>query len=307
MNESLRITVLAGGWSAEREVSLRSGMAVARGLRSLGHTVSELDPRDESWELGGDVDVVFLALHGTYGEDGQVQERLEALGVLYTGCDAASSRVAFDKVLTKRRCLARGVPTPRFEVLDASCASWPMGWTPPVVIKPVRQGSSVGLQIVERVEEFRAALAEALRYDREVLLEERIVGRETTVGILAGRALPVVEVRPRAGAYDYRNKYTPGATDYLCPAPLGSEATARVQAAGLAAFKAVGGRDYARVDVMVTAAGEPYVLEVNTLPGMTETSLLPKAADAAGLSFAALCQRMVEMARGRALAAAARG
>jgi D-alanine-D-alanine ligase len=160
----------------------------------------------------------------------------------------------------------------------------------------VRQGSSVGLQFVERVADWNAALTEAFRHDTHVLLEERILGPEATVGILGDEALPVVEIRPKQGAYDYRNKYTVGATEYFCPAPFDASATARIQAAGLGAFRAIGGRDYARVDVMVRADGQPVVLEVNTLPGMTETSLLPKAAAAAGLSYADLCQRMVDLA-----------
>jgi D-alanine-D-alanine ligase len=164
------------------------------------------------------------------------------------------------------------------------------------VLKPVRQGSSVGLQFIERVADWSSGLAEALRYDSQVLCEEKITGRETTVGVLDGQALPVVEVRPRAGAYDYKNKYTAGATDYLCPAPFDAETTDRVQAAGLAAFHAIGCRDYARVDVMVRPNGDPIVLEVNTLPGMTETSLLPKAAAAAGIGYAELCQRMIDLA-----------
>jgi D-alanine-D-alanine ligase len=174
-----------------------------------------------------------------------------------------------------------------------------MGWEPPVVLKPVRQGSSVGLQFVDRVADFSAALTEALRHDTQVLMEERIVGRETTVAILDGQALPVVEVRPKEGAYDYANKYTAGRTDYFCPAPFDPPVTAAIQKAALGAFNAVGGRDYARVDVMVRANGEPVVLEVNTLPGMTETSLLPKAAAAAGIGYAELCQRMIDLAMKR--------
>jgi D-alanine-D-alanine ligase len=294
------ITVMLGGFSAEREVSLNTGAAAAQALRSLGHRVTELDPRDASWTLPPKTEVVFLALHGTYGEDGQVQQQLEELGVPYTGCGPEASRLAFDKVITKQRCLERGVPTARFLVLDSANASWPMGWQPPVVLKPVRQGSSVGLQFVERVADWSAALTEALRYDTQVLMEERIVGRETTVAILDGRALPVVEVRPKKGAYDYGNKYTAGATDYFCPAPFAPPVTERIQAAALGAFAAIGGRDYARVDVMVRASGEPVVLEVNTLPGMTETSLLPKAATAAGIDYPSLCQRMIDLAMARA-------
>jgi len=297
--ERLNITVMLGGPSAEREVSMRTGGAVARALRSLGHVVHELDPKTPDWILPPGTQVVFLALHGTYGEDGTVQAQLDKLGVTYTGCDAAASRLAFDKVLTKQRCLEAGVPTAKFVVVDAAATPWPIGWQPPVVVKPVRQGSSVGLQFVDRVGDWPGALREALRYDNELLVEEKIEGRETTVGILAGEALPVVEVRVKQGAYDYRNKYTPGSTEYFCPAPFDCAITGRIQAAALGAFHAIGGRDYARVDVMVRSDGEPVVLEVNTLPGMTETSLLPKAAAAAGLSYEALCQRMIELALDR--------
>jgi D-alanine-D-alanine ligase len=302
---NLKITVLLGGPSAEREVSLRSGAAVAQALRSLGHTVAELDPRPEALDLPS-CDVVFLALHGTYGEDGTVQQQLEQLGVPFTGCDSGSSRIAFDKFLTKQRCVAAGVPTPRFTLIDSPLASWPMGWDPPVVLKPVRQGSSVGLQFVERVADWNRALTESMRYDAQVLMEEKISGRETTVGILGGEALPIVEVRPKTGVYDYQSKYTTGATEYLCPAPFEDTTTAKIQAAALEAFQAVGGRDYSRVDIMVRPNDDPLVLEVNTLPGMTETSLLPKAAAAAGIGYAELCQRMVDLALGHAPAIARR-
>jgi D-alanine-D-alanine ligase len=293
---SLHITVLLGGPSAEREVSLRSGEGVARALRSLGHHVSEVDPQAGTFALPQPTDVVFLALHGTYGEDGTVQEQLEKLGVPYTGCDAGASRLAFDKLLTKQRCEAAGIPTAKYLVVDSPKTPWPLGWQPPLVIKPVCQGSSVGLQFVERVADWNAALREAFRFDSRLLVEEKIAGRETTVGILDDRPLPVVEVRPKSGAYDYRNKYTPGNTEYFCPAEFDEAVTARIQAAGLGAFRAVGGRDCARVDVMVRPGGEPVVLEVNTLPGMTPTSLLPKAAAAAGLNYEQLCQKIIELA-----------
>jgi D-alanine-D-alanine ligase len=297
--EKLNITVMLGGPSAEREVSLRTGAAVARALRSVGHDVHELDPRTPGWILPERTDVVFLALHGTYGEDGTVQQELDKLGVAYTGCDASASRMAFDKVLTKQRCVEAGVPTAKSLVVDSGSVPWPRGWQPPLVVKPVRQGSSVGLQFVERVSDWADALREAFRYDTQLLVEEKIEGRETTVAILDGAALPVVEIRPKQGTYDYRNKYTAGATEYFCPAAIDRAITERIQAAALGAFRAIGGRDYARVDVMVRANGDPVVLEVNTLPGMTETSLLPKAAAAAGLSYEMLCQRMIELAMKR--------
>ncbi|HEY0456186.1 MAG TPA: D-alanine--D-alanine ligase [Verrucomicrobiae bacterium] len=299
----LQIVVMLGGPSAEREVSLKSGSAVAKALRSLGHAVTEIDPKGDSWKLPPKTDVVFLALHGTYGEDGTIQKQLDGLGVPYTGCDAESSRIAFDKVLTKQRCLEANVPTAKFIVIEAPGAPWPRGWEPPVVLKPVRQGSSVGLQFVDRVADWAAALTESLRYDERVLVEERILGRECTVGILGKEALPVVEVRPKQGTYDYHNKYTPGSTEYFCPAPFDEITTRAIQEAGLGAFRAIGGRDYARVDVMLRPSGEPVILEVNTLPGMTETSLLPKAAAVAGWSFAELCQEMVDLSLSRAVGA----
>ena len=296
MSAKLKIVVMLGGPSAEREVSLRSGAAVAKALRSRGHEVAEVDPQDGTFELPKNTDVVFLALHGTFGEDGTVQRQLDKLGATYTGCDAEASHIAFDKVLTKQLCVKAGVPTANYVVEKSAQAPYPNNMKLPLVVKPVRQGSSVGLQFVERAADWPGALAEALKFDSEVLIEEKIVGRETTVGILGDRALPVVEVRPKVGSYDYRNKYTAGCTEYFCPADFDAATTWKIQAAALGAFRAIIGRDYARVDVMVRKNGEPVVLEVNTLPGMTETSLLPKAAAAAGLDYAELCQRMIDLA-----------
>ena len=296
MSRKLNITLMLGGPSAEREVSLRSGAAVAAAVRSLGHQVFEIDPKNGGFVLPEKTDVVFLALHGTYGEDGTVQKQLDELGVPYTGCDADASRIAFDKVLTKQSCIEAAVPTAKFITVHSAAATLPENLLLPLVVKPSRQGSSVGLQFVERADDWQNALAESLKFDSEVLVEEKIIGRETTVGILGGKVLPVVEVRPKAGSYDYTNKYTAGNTEYFCPADFDAATTQRIQAAALGAFRAIGGRDYARVDVMVRADGSPVVLEVNTLPGMTETSLLPKAAAAAGMNYAELCQRMIDLA-----------
>src|SRR5207302_3906555 len=202
MAKKLNVTVMLGGPSTEREVSLRSGAQVADALRSIGLQVNELDPKKEDWELPRGTDVVFLALHGTYGEDGTVQRRLEELRVPYTGCDPEASRIGFDKNLTKQKLVEAKIPTARYTMVNSPGASWPIGWNPPVVLKPARQGSSVGLQFVERVGDWSGALAEAMRYDSEVLMEEKVVGRECTASILAGKALPLVEVRPKAGPYD---------------------------------------------------------------------------------------------------------
>ena len=299
-NRRLNVAVLCGGPSAEREVSLRSGAAVATALRTLGHEVREVDPVPGFLFLPPGTEIAFIALHGTYGEDGGVQTDLERLGVPYTGCGIEASRVAFDKVLTKDRLRAAGVPTARSMVFHSPDDPWPASdWATPVVLKPVRQGSSVGLQFVEDSTRFPEALREAFRHDSEVLMEERIMGRETTVAVLENEALPVVEVRPRVGTYDYANKYTAGRTEYFCPAEFDPATTSRIQRAAMGAFQAVGARDYARIDVMVRPDGAPVVLEVNTLPGMTETSLFPKAAAATGLGFSALCQRMLDLAAGR--------
>ncbi|HOX01180.1 MAG TPA: D-alanine--D-alanine ligase [Candidatus Paceibacterota bacterium] len=296
MTAPLHIVVMHGGPSAERDVSRRSGQAVASALRSLGHTVDELDPAPGAWTLPPSTDAVFLALHGAYGEDGAIQQELEQLGVPYTGSGPDASRIAFDKALAKEKFLAAGVPTARFVLLHDPGAPWPPRWSPPVVVKPARQGSSVGLQFVRRPDDWPQALSHAFEFDSKVLIEEFVAGRETTVGILGDRTLPVVEVRPRQGHYDFQNKYTPGATEYFCPAPLDPDLALRIRQAGLAAHRAVGARDYSRVDVLLTPDGQPVVLEVNTLPGMTETSLLPKAAAAAGISYPALCQTMIQLA-----------
>ena len=295
-NSACNLVVMLGGPSAERAVSLRSGAAVVRALRGRGHQVTELDPVQPDWTLPAGTDVVFLALHGTYGEDGTVQAHLEELGVPYTGCNAEVSRIAFDKERTKERCRAMGVPVARGFLVEAASVPLPEDWTLPVVVKPVRQGSSVGLQFVDSADQWEPALTAALKFDNAVLVEERIVGRETTVAIVDGVALPIVEVRPKTGGYDYRNKYTAGLTEYLCPAPFEEAVAQGIQSVALAALNAIGGGPYARVDIMVRESGEPVVLEVNTLPGMTETSLFPKAAAAAGLSFDELCERLVELA-----------
>ena len=296
MVNQFQVTVLLGGRGAEREVSLRSGAAVARALRDLGHAVSEVDPAGESWGLPAKTEVVFLALHGEYGEDGQVQSRLETLGVPYTGTNAVGSALAFDKARSKEIFQQNQVASPQGVLIDSPTSTPPDSIPAPWILKPVAQGSSVGLNRVEGKDEWDAALADSMQHGGVVLCEACIQGRELTVGILDGDTLPVVEVRPKAGGYNYENKYTPGATDYFCPAHLPYEVTAQVQALGLRAFEAVGARDFGRVDVMLDAESKPYVLEVNTLPGMTGTSLLPKAAAVAGMEFNALCQRMLELA-----------
>jgi D-alanine-D-alanine ligase len=290
-----KVAVLMGGPSAEREVSLRSGAAVSAGLRRAGWRVTDVDIHGPDFALEPDTAVAFLALHGTFGEDGTLQRLLEERGVAYTGCGVQASHDCFDKAVSKRIFEAAGVPTARYEVLTTGgprCVTLPL----PVVVKAACQGSSVGVIIVREAGALDAALAEALRYGEHVVVEEFIAGRETTVGILGETVLPVVEVRPKTGVYDYASKYTKGATEYEVPARLSEAVTREMQSVALKAFRAAGCRDYSRIDFLLDCDERPYVLEINTLPGMTETSLLPKAANAAGISFEELCSRMVRMA-----------
>ncbi len=293
----LNITVLYGGDSTEREISIKSGTAVANALCSLGHNVFEVDPKNPDWIIPAGTDVIFLALHGTFGEDGRIQEKLDSIGIPYTGCGVKPSRIGFSKVETKKRCVQNKIPTARYFTLDSPDAELPDGCRLPVVIKPVCQGSSVGLQVVNKPEQWRLSLIKALEFDSTVIVEEFIRGREVTVSILDKEPLPVVEIRPKNGRYDYFSKYTAGATEYICPAKFDESLTKRIQQVGIDVFNAIGARDYARVDIIVKEDdNSPMVLEINTLPGMTETSLFPKAAAAAGISYPQLCQKMIELA-----------
>ena len=288
-----RVAVLKGGPSSERDVSLRSGAAVAKGLRGVGYEVVEVDVTEARLDLPAGIEAVFIALHGAYGEDGGVQADLEKRGLPYVGSGPQASRVAFDKRLTKAAFDTAGIATPAWEVLsDPAARTLPL----PVVLKPPCQGSSIGIHRVFRRAEWAAAFADAVRYDGAVLVEDYLPGRELTVGILGDEALPVVEIRAPRGNYDYVSKYTKGRTCYLVPAPLSGSETRHAQALGLAAFRALGCAGFGRTDIRLDPRGRMGVLEVNTIPGFTETSLLPKAAAMAGYSFAALCDRILRSA-----------
>lgn len=288
-----KIAVLMGGFSKEREVSLRSGAAVARGLRQAGYDVVEIDITSPDINIPDNIQAAFIALHGEFGEDGGVQERLESTGIPYTGSGPEASRLAFDKVLSKRAMSVAGIPTPQYEVLTAGGVR---RMDLPVVVKPPRQGSSFGVHRVFNEEEWDAALSEALTYNGEAMVEEYIPGRELTVGIVGDEALPVVEIRAPDSNYDYRAKYTSGVTEYLAPAPLPAETEQRCRTLALETFKVLGGRGLGRVDFRMRDDGALFVLELNTIPGFTETSLLPKAASAAGIPFVDLCRRILELA-----------
>jgi len=288
------IAVLMGGPSAEREVSLRSGSAVANGLRTCGYTVQEIDVQTPQLELPADIEAVFIALHGTFGEDGDVQDILRALHIPFTGANAEASRLAFDKRASKEQFLAHALPTPHYEILrDAEKRALPL----PLVVKPLRQGSSVGIHRVFRESEWSPSFSDALSYDGEVLVETYIPGRELTVGILDDEALPVLEIRAPDGYYDYRAKYTTGLTEYLVPAPIPEDVARRCREVALRAFRTLNGYAFGRVDFRMTESGELFILEVNTIPGFTETSLLPKSAAAAGIGFPELCDRIMRLAR----------
>lgn len=289
-----KIAVLKGGPSAEREVSLASGAAVARALRSLDYEVVEVDVTgyDVAWPEG--CEAAFIALHGTFGEDGQLQALLEARGIPFTGSGSGSSRTSFDKVTTKRILERQGIATPRYDVLAPGQArTLPL----PVVVKPPRQGSSIGISKVFEESAWLAALEAALKLDTEALVETFIEGAELTVGVVGEQVLPIVEIRAPEGYYDYRAKYTKGLTEYLVPAPLDEETTRACQTLAWRTFTALDCRGLGRVDIRLTPDGHPFVLELNSIPGFTETSLLPKAARAVGLEFPALCEKILNLAR----------
>ncbi|MES2660364.1 MAG: D-alanine--D-alanine ligase [Verrucomicrobiota bacterium] len=295
-----KIAVLMGGPGAEREVSLASGNAVLKSLLELGLDAVAVDVTTTEIRLPEGTDLGFNVIHGTFGEDGQLQDAMEKLGVPYTGAGSASSKLAINKTLAKEKFLAAGVPTARSETVSLSPGVAPdLTIKAPLVIKPPLEGSSVGIQIVKTQDEVAAALLKAAEKYDEVLIEEFIEGKELTVGILDGKALPIVQITPPEGVYDMASKYPwlSGAkgSEYQCPADLDLETTMAVQAAATAAHRSLGVEIYSRVDVLLDSNNRPFVLEANTIPGMTETSLLPKAAAAIGISFPELCKTIAEL------------
>jgi D-alanine-D-alanine ligase len=303
--QPLRITVLRGGPGAEREVSLVSGRRVAAALRLFGHHVSEADisPADIS-ALELSADVIFIALHGTFGEDGQLQKLLEERNVPFTGSDAAASALAMDKVRTKARCVAAGIPTPRFDVLKPARRREAVArWALPAVVKPIAGGSSVDCHIITAREQFGPAVESLIETHGECLIEEYVGGYEITVGILDREALPPIWIRTPRQFYDYDAKYRDEATEYLFDIPLSEQTLRRVRALSEQAFAVCGCRDFGRVDWMVDGVThEPYLLEINTIPGLTDHSLLPKAAAQVGTGFADLCHQLARMAYRRGAA-----
>jgi D-alanine-D-alanine ligase len=301
LTEEMLITVLMGGPGAEREVSIASGRSVVEALKAKGYRVEAVDVVDTQPELPEATSLVFNVIHGTFGEDGELQRYLEALGVRYTGAGVKSSEVAFDKNLSKRCFLEYEVPTPASEIVDCANGAKLPEMSVPFVVKPPREGSSVGIRVVKEPSESMAAMKHAAKFSSDLLVEEFVEGRELTVGVLNGEVFPVVEIAPPEGEwYDMETKYPwlsgkEVGSQYTCPADLTPEETAIVQAAAKKAHNALGIEVYSRVDVLLTSFGNPYVLEANTIPGMTETSLLPMGAAAAGCSFGDLCVKIAEI------------
>jgi D-alanine-D-alanine ligase len=296
------IAVLMGGPGSERDVSIATGRGVAKALRSLGAEVSEVDVKGPDFVLPPGVELAFIALHGTFGEDGQVQKILEDRGVPYTGEGAAESALAFDKIRSKEAFQQHDVATPYWQTVN-------MGQRPtipiPYVVKAPKQGSTVGVHIIKSEKEVDAALADVSKYDREFLIEKFVPGRELTIGILGDCALPILEIIPKGGFYDFTNKYpflnpnAGGGAEHVCPAQIPETQTRAIQDLALRAHRALGLKVYSRVDVILPEDAEPTVLEINTIPGMTEASLLPEAAGVAGIGYAELCAQIIELSRRR--------
>jgi D-alanine-D-alanine ligase len=289
-----KIGVLMGGLSAEREVSLNSGAAVLASLTSQGFCAVGIDVgRDLAEKLAAEqIDVAFIALHGRFGEDGSVQGLLEVMGIPYTGSGVLASALAINKVISKVVFKSAGLTVAPYQVLRRG-EQLSLAFALPVVVKPSQEGSSVGVSIVKEPGQMEAALADAFSYDAEILIERFIDGREVQVGMLDGQALGAIEIVPKGEFYDFEAKYTAGMAEHILPARLPAAIYADVLRAGEKAHAALGCDSYSRVDFLVTGAGECYLLEVNTLPGMTDLSLLPEIARGAGIEFGELVQRIL--------------
>ena len=298
------IGVLMGGTSHEREVSLRTGKAVHDALRHKNYRVSAIDVTGTVAQTlcGKKVDSAFIALHGRGGEDGTIQGMLEIMGIPYTGSGVLASALALHKGMTKHILRCHGIPTPDFQVISADVIEGArfhraIGLPLPLVVKPVAEGSTIGTSVVRSRRNLRQACRAAAGYDRQILVERFIEGREITAGIVNGMALPLIEIVPRQGFYDFTSKYTPGHTDYIL-SPRMKKRTARlIQDLALRTYNALGCEGAARVDLMLSRTEDPFILEINTVPGMTATSLLPMAARHAGISFESLVQRILLSAR----------
>lgn len=294
-----KVGVMMGGLSREREISLKTGKAILKALIGKGYDAHPIDVAENIAEtlVKEKIECAFLALHGRFGEDGTIQGMLELMRIPYTGSGVLASALGLHKIMAKRIFLFEKIPTPSFEVFEREdmekdplkTVSLPL----PLVVKPAREGSTIGVSIVREGEELLPALNEAGKYDEEILVEKFMEGKEITVGILEDIPLPIIEIVPRSGFYDYHSKYTKGETEYITPARIPREKYLYAQEISLKAFKVLGCAGCARVDLMTDEDGNPFVIDVNTMPGMTETSLLPKAAEFAGIAFEDLVERIL--------------
>lgn len=300
-----KVAVVMGGSSAEREVSIQSGSGVMRALQTLGYEAQSLDYDARFVDAIREIapDVVFIALHGPGGEDGQVQALLDYLGVPYTGSGVEAAALAMDKHITKKLLAAEGLPTAAWDLFDLSGGTLPLlpgSLDLPLVIKPRYEGSSEGVVIVKTHEQWTTAMINAAKGYAQIMAEEFIAGHEFTVGVLGEEALPVIEIVPNKDEfYTFDAKYAPGGSTHIVPAKIDEDLAARLQMLALSVHRLVGLRDYSRTDFIVTAEGRPYILEVNTLPGLTPTSLVPDACAAIGISYEALVDRLVAYALAR--------
>ncbi|WP_459814658.1 D-alanine--D-alanine ligase [Geotalea toluenoxydans] len=299
-SDNKKIGVLMGGLSAEREVSLKSGAAVLKALVGLGYNAVGIDvDRNVATKIAAEgIDAAFIALHGRYGEDGAIQGLLELMAIPYTGSGVLASALAMNKIFAKQAFQAAGLTVApyrvvcRGEVFDAKTLTFPF----PVVVKPSQEGSSVGVSIVRQESELEAAMQDAFKYDREILIEQFIKGSEVQVGILEDKALGAIEIVPKKEFYDFEAKYSPGMAEHILPARLPADIYEKVLRAGEEGHRALGCSGYSRVDFLVTAEGLCYILEVNTLPGMTDLSLLPEIARGSGIEFGELVERLISAA-----------
>lgn len=290
---------MMGGLSREREISLKTGKAILKALTEKGYMVTSIDVGSDIVEklVKEKIECAFLALHGRFGEDGTIQGMLELMRIPYTGSGVLASSLAMHKIMSKKFFLCEKIPTPCFEVFQREeimkdlpkKTSFPL----PVVVKPAREGSTIGISIVRKDEELGPALKKAGEYDEEILVEEFMKGKEITVGILEDIPLPIIEIVPKSGFYDYHSKYTKGETQYILPARIPREKYLYAQEISLKAFQTLACSGVARVDLMTDENENPFVIDVNTMPGMTETSLLPKAASYAGIPFGDLVERIL--------------
>jgi len=294
-----RIGVLMGGLSPEREISLKTGRAILSSLLEKGYQALgiEVDRSIATHLLKEKIEVAFIALHGPWGEDGSIQGLLEIMAIPYTGSGVLASALAMNKIMAKKIFYYHQLPTPQFQVISYGYELFEVAMDPPLVVKPACGGSTIGTSIVKSRNELEEALKKAAEYDQETLVERYVDGKDITVGILNGKHLPVVEIVPKSGFYDYDSKYTPGKTEYIVPARLPQEIAEKAQKLGVAACRALQCSGAVRVDFRLDRKGNLMILEVNTIPGLTETSLLPMAAVEAGIDFPTLTERMILSAR----------